>query len=250
MKSLLLQRKWAFALYLFACFFPVINQLVSNYALSLLIGTATSGDLELFWKNLLLAFAMMAFSSLVFLASRFLRIGFMRDILLDLRQLVFTRIQSLTYEAFASRSKSEYLSHLINDINLFEETFFNRLLNLVFRGGAYIASLIILSFYSLSFAGIILVTSLGVFALMRLLEKRTETMQVGISDLNAAVTTQIQNTFDGLTLLKLNRVEGAFLDKNLLAIDRLESQKKTVQHLYRQPALSHQIGRASCRERV
>ncbi len=226
MKTLLLRRKWPFALYLFACFFPVINQLLTNYALSLLIGTATSGDLNLFWKNLIISFSMMAVSSLVFLASRFMRIGFMRDIILDLRQLVFDRIQSLNYEAFASRSKSEYLSHLINDINLFEETFFHRLLNLVFRGGAYIASLIVLAFYSPSFSAIILVTSLSVFALMRLLERKTEQMQVAISDANQQVTTEIQNTFDGLTLLKLNRVEGAFLDKNLNRLSHLEVQKR------------------------
>lgn len=231
MKDLLLRRKWAFALYLFACFFPVINQLLSNYALSLLIGSATSGDLSVFWSNLWLSFAMMVGSSLVFLASRFMRIGFMRDILLDLRQLVFGRIQSLSYEAFYSRSRAEYLSHLINDINLFEETFFHRLLNLVFRGGAYIASLVILAFYSPSFALVILMTSLLVFALMRTLEGKTERLQEGISNANSRVTTDIQNTFDGLTLLKLNRVEGAFLDKNLLAIDRLESKKRQY-HLF------------------
>lgn len=227
MKNLLLRRKWAFALYLFACFFPVINQLLSNYALSLLIGSATSGDLKIFWTNLWLSFAMMVASSLVFMASRFMRIGFMRDIILDLRQLVFGRIQSLSYEAFYSRSRSEYLSHLINDINLFEETFFNRLLNLVFRGGAYIASLLILAFFSPSFALVIFLTSLAVFALMRTLEGKTERLQEGISDANSKVTTNIQNTFDGLTLLKLNRVEGAFLDKNLHAIDSLESKKQT-----------------------
>lgn len=226
MKDLLLRRKWAFALYLFACFFPVINQLLSNYALSLLIGSATSGELQVFWQNLWLSFAMMMTSSLVFLASRFMRIGFMRDIILDLRQVVFGKIQGLSYEAFYSRSRSEYLSHLINDINLFEETFFNRLLNLVFRGGAYIASLVILAFYSPAFALVILVTSLLVFALMRTLEHRTEQLQEAISTENSRVTTDIQNTFDGLTLLKLNRVETAFLNKNLQAIDRLESKKR------------------------
>jgi ABC-type multidrug transport system fused ATPase/permease subunit len=225
MKALLMSRKKGFIIYVIACFFPVFSQLITNYAVSMLIGTATSGNPEKFWQTLWMSLLIVVGTSLLFIASRFMRIGFIRDIILDVRNLAFNKIQTLSYEGFSKKSKAVYMSHLINDINLFEEHFFLKLINIIFRGGAYVASLTILAFYDLPFALIIMVLSLVVFFTVKTLEGRTAAMQGQISSFNEKITVDVSNTFDGLSLLKLNRVEDAFLKKNLKSIDRLERKK-------------------------
>jgi len=225
MKELLMSRKKQFIIYIIACFFPVISQIVTNYAISVLIGTATEGNLEIFWQKLWINFAVVAAMSVLFICSRLMRIGFIRDVILDVRKLAFDKIQSLSFEGFNKKSKAIYMSHLINDINLFEENFFLKLINVIFRGGAYVASLTILAFYDIVFALIIMVTSILIFLVIRKLEGKTIKMQENISESNENMTVDISNTFDGLSLLKLNRVENTFLNKNLKSIDRLEKKK-------------------------
>lgn len=225
MKALLMARKKHFIIYIIACFFPVVSQIVTNYAISMVIGSATEGDITVFWHKLFLSLGVVVASSLLYVCSRLMRIGFIRDIILDVRELAFSTIQNLSFEGFNKKSKAVYMSHLINDINLFEENFFLKLINVIFRGGAYTASLVILAFYDLPFALIILVTSLVIFLLVRTLEGKTTALQDSISTANADMTVEVTNTFDGLSLLKLNRVEQTFLDKNLKSVDRLEKKK-------------------------
>lgn len=229
MRELLMSRKRQFIIYIIACFFPVVSQIVTNYAISVLIGTATEGSLELFWQKLWLNLAVVIGMSILFICSRLMRIGFIRDIILDVRKLAFDKIQRLSFEGFNKKSKAIYMSHLVNDINLFEEHFFLKLINVIFRGGAYVASLTILAFYDIVFALIIMVTSIGIFFVIKKLEGKTIAMQEKISDSNEDMTVDISNTFDGLSLLKLNRVETTFLDKNLKSIDRLEKKKMNYQ---------------------
>ena len=225
MKALLMSRKRQFTIYIIACFFPVVSQLTINYAIAVLIGTATEGELKTFWKALLFSFIAVAVVSLLYVFFRLMRIGFIRDIILDVRKLAFEKIQSLSFEGFNKKSKATYMSNLINDINLFEEHFFLKLINIIFRGGAYVVSLTILVFYDFVFALIIMVTSILIFLVIKKLEGKTIEMQEKISESNENMTVEISNTFDGLSLLKLNRVEAIFLNKNLKSIDRLEKKK-------------------------
>ncbi len=132
MKALLMSRKRQFTIYIIACFFPVVSQLTINYAIAVLIGTATEGELKTFWKALLFSFIAVAVVSLLYVFFRLMRIGFIRDIILDVRKLAFEKIQSLSFEGFNKKSKATYMSNLINDINLFEEHFFLKLINIIF----------------------------------------------------------------------------------------------------------------------
>lgn len=225
MKALLMNRKKRFIIYLIACLIPVVNQILSNYIFALLLGAAQGSDMAIFWKSLWWSLGIVFISSALFIVSRMMRIGFIRDIILDVRNLAFAKIQNMRFETFAEQSKAVYMSHLINDINQFEENFFLKLINVVFRSGAYIVSIIILAFYDLPFALAIFICSILIFLMVRTLESKTTAMQEGISASNEQLTVEVSNTFDGMELLKLNGVENAFLNKSLHAMDRVERKK-------------------------
>lgn len=225
MKELLLKRKKAFVLYILACFFPVINQLLGNFGFAFLIGSIEKADIKHFYLAVAIAFTIVLVSSVLQLLSRFMRIGYMRDTLLDIRTQAFDKILNYSYANFSKKSKEVYISNLINDINTFEQLFFHRLLNVIFRGGVYVVSLVILSFMDLKFALVIFGVSLLVFVVTKKFENRTVLMQQEVSTLNEEFTIKAANTFNGLEILKLNNIEGKFLDQTMETINRVEKKR-------------------------
>lgn len=225
MKDLLLKRKKAFILYILACFFPVINQLLGNFGFAYLIGSIEKADMDHFYLAVLIAFGIVLFSSVLQLLSRFMRIGYMRDTLLDIRIQAFDKILNHSYANFSKKSKEVYISNLINDINTFEQLFFHRLLNVIFRGGVYVVSLLILSFMDIKFAAVIFAVSFLVFFITRKFENKTVAMQQDVSTLNEQFTVKAANTFNGLEILKLNNIEGKFLDQTMDTINRVEKKR-------------------------
>lgn len=225
MRELLLKRKGRFVLYILACFLPVINTLMQNAVFALLIGCVQEGKIDYFMKVLALTVAFIFLEELLYIISRFMRIGFMRDTVLDVRIGAFEKILRYSYENFSRKSKDTYISNLINDINVFEQIFFHRLLNVIFNAGVYTGSLAILFFMDFKFAIGIFIISLLVFLLTRSFENKTVKLQKEVSENNEKFTLDISNTFNGLEILKLNSVEDKFLYKSLKAVERVERKK-------------------------
>ena len=225
MKELLLKRKGRFILYLLACFIPVIDHILINFAASLLIGSIEKRSIEYFRNAVMLTLAMIALGSIMFIVSRFMRISFMRDTLLDVRIKAFDKILKSSYKNFSKKSKDSYISNLINDINIFEKTFFLKLINFVFCGGVYITSIIILATMDYKFALGIAFISIILFFISRSFENKTVKLQEEVSEYNENFVVDISNTFNGLEILKLNNIEDKFLSKSLKSIFRLERKK-------------------------
>lgn len=225
MKSLLLKRKRAFIIYIIACFFPVIGQLAGNFGFAKLIGVVEAKSFHEFYISLGIMLIIVVSTSLLQLASRFLRIRFMRDTLLDIRKQAFDKIMSFSYAHFSKKSKEVYISNLVNDINNFEQIFFHRLLNVIFYTGVYSVSLIILGFYDLKFAIAIFVVSLVVFFITKSFEGKTVKIQEEVSENNEAFTLKASNTFNGLEILKLNNMDDQFLGQTIDAINKVETKR-------------------------
>lgn len=225
MKELLFKRKKKFILYVIACFFPAIGNLLSDFSFALILGSIEVGEMSYFIKIFVVTVIMAITGVVLFIISRFMRIGYMRDTILDVRVLAFDKIMKNTYENFSKKSKDLYLSNLINDINIFEQHFFHKLLNVIFRGGLYLFSLIILMFIDFKFALGIFVVSIIVFFISKKFEKKTVKLQEEVSENNENFTVNISNTLNGIEILKLNRVEDKFLYNSLKAVDKVELKK-------------------------
>lgn len=225
MKALLLKRKKAFILYLIACFLPVVNQLMGSVGFALLLGSVQRASMSAFYNAAIAAVIIVIVSSLLQLLSRFMRIRFMRDTLLDIRIQAFDKILNDSYTHFSKKSKEVYVSNLINDINIFEQHFFHRLLNVIFRGGVYVFSILILVFLDIKFALGIFIMSLVVFLITKSFESKTVALQNDVSTLNEGFMIKTSNTFNGLEILKLNNVEDKFLDQTMQSIEQVENKR-------------------------
>lgn len=225
MKDLLLKRKSRFILYVIACFLPVIDTLLRNISIALLIGSVEAKDINYFFKVLALSLLFIIIGTLLYVISRFMRISYMRDTILDVRMNAFDRILKYSYKNFSKKSKDVYISNLINDINVFEQNFFLRLINTIYQGGVYVISLIILFFIDFKFALGIFAISILMFLISKSFEGKTIRLQEEVSTNNEKFTTNISNTFNGLEILKLNSIEDKFLYNTLKAIDKVEKKK-------------------------
>jgi ABC-type multidrug transport system fused ATPase/permease subunit len=160
-----------------------------------------------------------------FIISRMLRIGFMRDIILEVRKQAFDKIMRMSFKQFSRKSKDVYLSNLVNDINTFEESFFVSLLNFLINTGMFILSFIALLFLEPVLAGYMVIASAILYVISHFFSKNTVTLQEEVSLQNEIFTTNINNTFQGLEILKLNRMDDKFLHKSLDGLRKLELRK-------------------------
>ena len=149
----------------------------------------------------------------------------MRDTLLDVRLMAFDKIINSSYKSFSQKSKDTYISNLINDINIIEREFFLSLINIIYNAGIYIVSLILIAFLDFKFALIAFAASIILYVTSKLFEKRTIALQERVSDENEKFAVDMSNTFNGLEILKLNRIEDQFLSKALKSVTGLERKK-------------------------
>ncbi|MSU00966.1 ABC transporter ATP-binding protein [Tissierella pigra] len=225
MKELLMKRKSRFMMYILACFIPVLDSTLVNLVMSMIIGSIQVGTKENFIKVLWLSLGVIILGAILYIISRFMRISYMRDTLLDVRLLAFHKILNSSYKEFSKKSKDTYISNLINDINLFESNFFLQLINVIYRGGIYVVSLTIIAFLDLKFAIGAFAISIFLFLISKTFEKKTISLQEEVSEYNEDFAVNISNTFNGLEILKLNNIEDQFLSKSLKSIIGLEKKK-------------------------
>lgn len=212
-------------LYLIACLLPVLDQVLSNAAISMLVGSIQVRSMDYFIKVCLVTVGVIILNPTLFIISRFMRISFMRDTLLDVRMLAFNKIINLSYKQFSQKSKDTYISNLINDINIIERDFFLSLLNVIFNIGVYIVSLGIIAYLDYKFALMAFSASFILFVISKLFEKKTISLQERVSEENEKFSVNMSNTFNGLEILKLNRIEDKFLTKALKSVIGLEKNK-------------------------
>lgn len=225
MKALLLKRKWAFMVYILASCLFIISDLLYMSLSSMIFDALEKGSLTLFINRIVLGILILGTMSALYFTSRFLRIGYMRNVLLDIRMEAFKTILKMSPRQFGKISKENYVSRLTNDINLIEENFFRSLLNFISGLGLYVLGLIILLVMDRTLAVGIFIISLIVYFVCKLFLKRTEKLQEEVSTENEKFTLNMSNTFNGLEIIKLGNIEDKFLDKNKQEVSRVEHRK-------------------------
>lgn len=225
MLKILLRDKKAFAQYVFASTLFVTEMILFNYIISLISGVAQTKNLKQLWLYFGLAVLILAYSAGIFLVSRFLRLKFMRNTILFIREKAFDVILSKSYKSFGRKLLSEYISNLVNDINTFESQFFYSLLNVISSSVTYLFSLIILLILNPLLGLVMFGVSMVIFGITRMFQNRTVKLQEKVQKHNEKFTVNVSNTFSGLEILKLNNIEDRFLKTSLNEIGWLERKK-------------------------
>ncbi|HSL85850.1 MAG TPA: hypothetical protein VK861_02815, partial [Bacteroidales bacterium] len=127
MTELLKRDRKGFTKYLIGCAILITEYLATNLAIANIAGVVQTGSMDELLRYSIYALLAFIFAALVFVASRLLRIGFMRDTTLMIRMEAFSTIMNKTTRSFNKKLRKEYISNLVNDINTFEGKYFHAL---------------------------------------------------------------------------------------------------------------------------
>ncbi len=225
LRELLASRKKGLFSYFIGCFITAISSLAVYLAASAGVGIFSLQAAAEIKQRIIVVMILFLLPAVLHIVSRFLRIGYMRDILLDVRKLAFRKIMLLSPQIFAQKSRDKHLSGLVNDINLFENEFFLSLLNMIYQAGRYILGLSILFVLDWRFGLIGLITSLALALIGKFFQNKTVKLQMAVSNQSSIFQNRISNIFQGLEILKLNRVEKKFYDQARKNVEQLEKSK-------------------------
>lgn len=160
------------------------------------------------------------------LISRYMRIGFMRDVLIDVRALTYNKIMNIPIEEFRHKKREDYISMLASDINVFERDFFLSILNIIYAFGSFIIGEIILFVVHPIIALMVLGASIVLFVVVKVFEKPTRNARKENMEANAEYTSKASNLLNGLEVIKLYQVEDNFKGPFYLIVEKLERIKR------------------------
>lgn len=160
------------------------------------------------------------------LISRFLRIGFMRDVLVLVRMLAYEKLLSKSPSEFSKGSKESYQSQLVSDINLFENDFFLAILNIIYGFGNFLLGIIVLLFISPFIALATTITAILLFILTKVFEKPTKIRKQQVLAANSIFHQKLSNILHGLETIKLYQVISKFKTTFYQDVFALEKDKQ------------------------
>lgn len=210
LRKLLQANKKQFLFYMIGAFLTTISGIFMTLALSNAFGIIEETETQRVYTRILFV-VIFAFTPIFTqILSRFLRIGFMRDILIQVRTLAYEKLMSHNYESFKKKSKENYMSMLISDINLFERDFFLSLLNIIYSFGTFIIGFFILLFIQPTVAFSTFGATLLLFIVTKSFEPVARKAKRQTQDANANYNTQLTNILNGLEVITLYQASEYF----------------------------------------
>ena len=153
-KTLFTQNKKQFALYIIGIIIIAPSDIMITFALANAFNLLEASSVNEIIKVALISVALGYLPIALQVMSRFLRIGFMRDVLVQVRMLSYEKLLNKNISEFKSQTMESYQSQLVSDINLFENDFFLAILRVIYSLVNFAIGVIILFFISPLIAGL------------------------------------------------------------------------------------------------
>lgn len=192
-------------------------------AFNLFQATSSKEILRIALLSLVLSFSPI----LLQVISRYLRIGFMRDVLVQVRILSYEKLLAKSPDDFRKESMETYQAQLVSDINLFEADFFLSILNVIYAFGNFILGIIVLVFISPLLALATMLAAITLFILTKVFEKPTIKRKKKVLQANSKFHESLTNILHGLETIKLYQVVDRFKAVFYKDIVELEKHKKS-----------------------
>ncbi len=225
-KTLFTQNKKQFFHYVLGVLIITPSNIMVTFALANafnMFEASTSSELiKIFLVSLALGFAPIILQVI----SRYLRISFMRDVLVQVRMLAYKRLLNKSINEFSEKSMETYQAQLVSDINLFESDFFLSILNVIYSFGNFFLGIVVLFVISPILALSTILVSILLFVLTKLFEKPSIERKQRVLKENSKFHKSLTNILNGLETIKLYQVMDKFKATFYQDIYELELHKK------------------------
>ena len=232
MKQLLMKNKKEMIKYFIGAGISIVPSLMITLAISYAFNILNADTKEEMMRISVISLIIFLSQPLLFMLSRAMRIGFMRDIVLEVRKESFEKISSLSIQEFGKSSRETYLSETVSDLNLFEKDFFLSILNIISSGGTFIIGVVILWFFvSPTIALSAIAVTAVLYLISRFYESPVRGMLQATQNANSEYNIELSNVLNGLEVMKLYQVEEPFKKLAKGVIHKLETIKNRYQVL-------------------
>ena len=225
LRTLLNKNKKSFIIYIIGAFLTTPSNVLMTLALSfsfkLLDVSNTQEALKIVGITVALAFTPIILQVI----SRKMRIGFMKDVLFDIRVMSYDKLLNTSVNDFSKESLEHYESQMIADINLFEQEFFLSLLNIIFTSGSYVLSMMLLFSISYQLAFLTLAATVFIYFVTLIYERTILESKVKVIEENMKYQKALTNILNGLETIKLYQASERFKKVFTVDINRYESVK-------------------------
>lgn len=225
-KKLLYKNKKQFMIYVFGVLLTTPTNLMVTFGMAHAFTLFEVDTIDQIAMVIFVSLSLAIIPIFLQLLSRYLRIGFMKDILIEVRTMAYDKFLATTPDHFRAVSKEKFQAELTSDINLFEADFFLSILNIVYSLGSFTLGFIVLFHISSLIAFASLSIALLFFALSKAYEKPSKKRKKAIQIQNAMYHRALSNVLRGLETIKLSRVETTFKEKFYTDVNDLEKVKK------------------------
>lgn len=226
-KTLFIQNKKQFFFYVIGILIITPTNIMITFALANAFNLFETVNLTQMLNIGLVSFVLGFSPILLQVLSRHLRIGFMRDVLIQVRLLSYKRLLSKSTDEFKKESMESYQAQLVSDINIFESDFFLAILNIIYAFGNFILGIIVLFVISPILALATTIASILLFILTKLFEKPTIKRKQRVLKENSRFHQILSNILHGLETIKLYQVTAKFKETFFEDISELEKHKKS-----------------------
>ncbi|NLA78495.1 MAG: ABC transporter ATP-binding protein [Erysipelothrix sp.] len=226
LKQLLVENKNKFILYVIGALLTITGSIFATLALSNAFGIIEEHDPEQIRYRIIVTLVFALAPILIQVISRFLRIGFMKDVLIQVRTLAYQKVMTNSIESFKSAPKEQHLSTLISDINVFERDFFLSLLNIVFSFGTFLVGVLILLFIAPYIGISAFFVTIILFLVTKYYEPQAKAAKAETLKANQKYHENLTNILNGLEVITLFQVQEHFKRPFASIITVLEQVKK------------------------
>lgn len=226
-RTLFSKNKKQFFYYVLGTLIITPSNIIITFALANLFNvftlTSRAGFIKTLGTSLILAFTPIVLQFI----SRYLRIGFMRDVLVQVRLLAYDSLFKRTISDFNQSSIESYQAQLVSDINLFEKDFFLSILNIVYSFGNFILGIIVIFLISKELALLTVIAAFLLYLLTKVFEGPSLARKKEVLKENESFHKSLSNILNGLETIKLYRVGERFRNSFYKDLASLEVHKKS-----------------------
>lgn len=225
LKQLLKKNKKSFLIYILGAILTTPANVLVTYAFSTVFYIFDANTQSEYIKIVILTCVFAYLPIILQVISRYMRIGFMKDILLDVRVMSYEKLMKTRVNDFYKKSLDSYQASLVADINLFEKEFFISLLNIIYSAGSYIISITVMLFISYEIALLTILSSLMVFVVSKIFEKPIMKSKEKVLKENVIYQKVVSNILSGLQTIKLYQASNRFLKIFYIDVNKYEDIK-------------------------
>ena len=197
-----------YAVALVTLILSVPGNLIASWLLGGVLDLIAARDLERLWWMARFTAVFVAVNLVVEIVMYRAKTCFIQRALLQYKDLAFSRLSAKSISAFSRENTGRYISVLTNDVNSIEENYLNRTLLMVFHLALFVATLIMMFWYSWKLALTAIGLSIIPVVVSVLMGGQLAVREKQVSDQNEKFVSSVKDLLMGFSVIKSFKAEG------------------------------------------